>query len=199
MINATAEQNKEFHTKSVNFEKAKLQDLFSSGLHCHIYSVNIHFIPNCLPSCLTVGSQQHVKEQTPTVRRIKLPRKATDSSQNSGPNTTIFSTNTFKSMPFWTCLKVGQNSFTLIKLLVTSSIWVPGSNAVVHIFFLVIADTSVRHSSAINSRLPEGIILDSHHCYYFIENYTDALAHIIFSFLFFFCLIKNLHIISFKA
>lgn len=170
------------NTMSGNFEKAKLQDLFSSGLHCHIYSINIYFIRNCLPSCLTVGLQQHVKEQTPTVRRIKLHRKTTDSSQNSGPNTTIFNTNTFKSMPFWTRLKVGQNSFTFIKLLVISSVWeVSGSNVVVLILF-VIADTSIRHSSTINSRLPEagGIILDSHHCYYFIENYTDVLAHIIF-------------------
>lgn len=128
------------NTKSVNFEKAKLQDLFSSGLHCHIYSINIHFIPNCLPSCLTVGLQQHVKEQTPTVRRIKLPRKATDSSQNSGPNTTIFNTNTVKSMPFWTRLKVGQNSFTFIKLLVMSSVWeVPGSNVVMHFFFFFLS------------------------------------------------------------
>lgn len=170
------------NTKSVNFEKAKLQDLFSSGLHCHIYSINIHFIPNCLPSCITVGLQQHVKEQTLTVRRIKLTRKATDSSQNSGPYATIFNTNTFKSLPFWTRLKVDQNNFTFIKLLVMCSVWeVPGSNVVV-LFFL-----SLQIHQFITALLLSHIFqkpvasLDSdHHCYYFIENYTDLLPHIIF-------------------
>lgn len=52
MINVTAEQNKESHkdTKSVDFKKAKLQDLFQYGLNCCIYSINIHLIPDCLPS-----------------------------------------------------------------------------------------------------------------------------------------------------